>query len=188
MRHTSVLVVGAMVLVAHVGRTQQIPVTVAAAEAEAASVPRDATPAMLPAAYHSRSFVGSIDRRCVQAVPDTVWPPSLRSGEMILRGYYGLRAGKPGKKMLWMPLHDPGRNPVTLIIRGARLDHPSDTLRQTHATEQGPARQMGRPDSFGFPTTLVFPTSGQWLVVANDNHDWGCFILDVAGSAKGASH
>lgn len=178
----------AMLLVARVGRTQQIPQTVATAEAEAATIAHDPAPVLLPAAYLSRSFVGSVERRCVRPVRDAAWPPSLRSGEMILRGYVGLRAGKTGNKMLWMPLHDPGRNPVTLIIRGARLDHPSDTLRQTIATERGPARQVGHPNSFGFPSTVIFPTSGPWLVVANDNHDWGCFILDVADSVMRAPH
>jgi len=186
MRHGSVLFVTGIVLVAHGGRAQPIPVTVATAQAEAAAFPHDPTPVMLPAAYLPRSFVGSMDRRCIQPVRDPL-APSLRSGEMILRGHYGLRSGKTGNKMLWMPLHDPGRNPVTLTIRGARLDHPSDTLRETHTTERGPARQMGHPDSFGFPTTVVFPTPGQWLVVANDNHDWGCFILNVADSVKAAS-
>jgi hypothetical protein len=188
MRHASVLFVAAMLLVGHAGRAQQIPVTVAAAEAEAASFPHDPTPVVLPAAYVSRTFDGSVERRCVQPVTATSLPASLRSGEMILRGYAGPRAGQRGNKMLWMPLHDPGRNPTTLIIRGARFDHPSDTLRQMITTERGPARQVGHPNSFGFPSTVIFPTSGRWLVVANDNHDWGCFILDVADPVKDASH
>jgi hypothetical protein len=188
MRHVSVLCATAILLVAHVGEAQQIPLTVAAAEAEGAALPADPAPVMLPAAYLARSFAGSTERRCVQPVQDAGWPPSLRSGEMILGGYSSLRAGKRGNKMLWMPLHDPGRKPVGFSIRGARLDHPSDTLRQTIATERGPARQVGRPTSFGFPSTVMFPTSGRWLIVANDNHDWGCFILDVADRVKGASY
>jgi hypothetical protein len=187
MGHADVLGVAAMLLIAHVGRAQQIPATIGAAEAEAASLPRDPTPLVLPAAYLSGSFGGSLERRCVEATRTTSWPASLRSGEMIVRGYYGLRAGKTGNKMLWMPLHDPGRNPATLVIRGSRLDHPADTLRETIATRRGPARQAGRPSSFGFPSTVVFPVPGRWLVVADDNHDWGCFILDVADSVKDGS-
>jgi len=35
---------------------------------------------------------------------------------------------------------------------------------------------------------VIFPAPGRWLIIANDNHDWGCFILDVADSVKSASH
>ena len=185
MRHVSVLYTTAILLVANAGEAQQIPLTVAAAEAEGAALPGDPAPVILPAAYLFGSFSGSTERRCVQPVQDAGWPPSLRSGEMILRGYSRLRAGKPGNKMLWMPLHDPGRIPVEFILRGTRLDHPSDTLRQTIATERGPARQVGHPDSFGFPSAVMFPTPGRWLIVANANHDWGCFILDVADPGRG---
>jgi len=46
MRHGSVLFVTGIVLVAHVGRAQPIPVTVATAQAEAAAFPHDPTPVM----------------------------------------------------------------------------------------------------------------------------------------------
>ena len=82
--------------------------------------------------------------------------------------------------MLWMPLHDPGKSPATLVIRGVRMDQPSDTLRQTNTVDRGPAREVGHPDSFGFPTTMKFPNPGRWLVIASEGHDWGCFVLDVA--------
>lgn len=179
MRHASIPVVAAMLLVhtPRVGHAQQIPVTVAAAEAEGATLPRDPAPIVLPAAYHAGSFGGPRERRCVHpgdSLPDL----SVRSGEMVVRGEWGLFAGR-AKKMLWMPLHDPGRKPVSLSLRGVRLGHPSDTLRQTIDAPLGPARQVSNPNSFGFPSTVRFSEPGQWLVVAADDHDWGCFILDV---------
>ena len=180
MRHASITIVAAM-LFAHVGHAQQIPVTVAAAEAEGAAFPRDPAPTVLPAAYHPGSFGGLNERRCVHpgdSLPDL----SVRSGEMILRGAWGRVAGK-NDKLLWMPLHDPGRQPTTLSIRGIRLGHSSDTLRQTVAAPRGPAREGARFDSFGFPTLVRFSAPGQWLVVAADDHDWGCFILDIADPA-----
>jgi hypothetical protein len=182
-RYVGIPLLATMLFTARAGRAQQIPASVADAEAQGAAFPHDPVPAALPAAYHAESFGGSIERRCVQPVPDSVWRPSLRSGEMILRGYDGLQAGTRGNKMLWMPLHDPGNHPISLLIRGVRMGHPSDTLRQTIAGRV--ARQVRHSDSFGVPTTVRFPTAGQWLVVADDGddgHDWGCFVLDVAES------
>ena len=185
MRCASITFASAVLLaliVPQVSRAQQIPMTVAQAEAEGAAFPHDPAPVVLPAAYNA--FSGSAARRCVSsddASSATTWEESssLRSGEMILRGHYQT-SDKRGNKMLWMPLHDPGRQPVTLSIRGVRLGNPADTLRQTVELMRGPARQIGNPNSFGFPSIVVFPAAGRWLVVANDDHDWGCFLLDVA--------
>jgi hypothetical protein len=187
MRYVGIPLLAGMLFTAHAGHAQRIPATVVDAEAEGAAFPHDPVPAVLPAAYHARSFGGSIERRCVQSERDSLWAatPSLRSGEMIVRGYLGLQAGDRGNKMLWMPLHDPGNRPISLVIRGARVGHPSDTLRQTIAARRV-ARQMGHRDSFGMPTTVRFPAAGQWLVVADDGdgHDWGCFMLNVAEPAR----
>jgi hypothetical protein len=174
----------ALLLVAGVGRAQQIPKSIAEAEAEGAALPRDPAPAILPAGY--TAFFGSVERRCVSLadrVVVTSWraSTSMRSGEMILRGIEPT-GGEPGNKMLWMPLHDPENRPTTLLIRGVRLDHPSDTIRQS-APQQGVARQVGHPNSFGFPSTVEFPSAGRWLMVVNEGSDWGCFLLDVTDRA-----
>jgi hypothetical protein len=182
MRYVGIPFLAALLFTAPAGHAQQIPTTVADAEAEGSGFPHSPVPAVLPAAYHAQSFGGSTERRCVQPVHNAVWPPSLRSGEMILRGYQGLQAGTRGNKMLWMPLHDPGKRSISLLIRGVRVGHPSDTLRQVISARRV-ARQVDQHDSFGIPTTVRFPTAGQWLVVADDGddgHDWGCFVLNVA--------
>jgi hypothetical protein len=157
---------------------------VADAETEGATFPHDPAPAVLPAAY--RAFFGSVERRCVSGDEEklaTSWDAarSMRSGEIILRGH-SPEAGRLGNKMLWMPLHDPGKSPATLVIRGVRMDQPSDTLRQTIAVDRGPARSAD-PNEFGFPSTVEFPNPGRWLVIANEGHDWGCFVLNVAESS-----
>jgi hypothetical protein len=182
MRYVGIGLLAAMLFTARHGHAQRIAATVADAEAEGAAFPHDPVPAVLPAAYQPQSYDGSIERRCVRPVRNSVWPPSLRSGEMIVRGYEGLQAGRRGNKMLWMPLHDPGDHPVSLLIRGVRVGHPSDTLRQTIAAPRV-AREVGHYDSFGLPSTVRFPAAGQWVVVADDGdggHDWGCFVLNVA--------
>jgi hypothetical protein len=185
MRYAGIRIVVLTLLVARVSNAQQIRMTVADAEREGATFPRDPAPATPPAAY--KAFFGSVERRCVSGDEDTVatsWgaASSMRSGDMILRGH-SPHAGRLGNKMLWMPLHDPGRTAAMLTIRGVRMDQPSDTLRQTIAVERGPARELGHPDSFGFPSEVKFPDAGRWLVIANEGHDWGCFVLDVAQSS-----
>jgi hypothetical protein len=184
MRYACIHIVVVTLLVARVSNAQQIRITVADAETEGATVPHDPAPAALPAAY--KAFFGSVERRCVSGDDDTLatsWETanSMRSGEIILRGHHAI-TGQRGNKMLWMPLHDPGKSPATLVIRGVRMDQPSDTLRQTIAVDRGPARAAD-PNEFGFPTTVTFPNPGRWLVIANEGHDWGCFVLNVAESS-----
>jgi hypothetical protein len=181
MRYAGIPIVVVALVVARVSNAQQIRITVADAETEGAVFPHDPAPAVLPAAY--RAFFGSVERRCVSSAGDTLatsWEAisSLRSGDMIVRGY-NATADRRGNKMLWMPLHDPGKVPATLLIRGVRMDQRSDTLRQTIAVDRGPARSAD-PNEFGFPTTVVFPNPGRWLVIANEGHDWGCFVLNIS--------
>src|SRR3954469_2909777 len=163
MRHVAVPFLAAMLFTASAAHSQQIPASVADAEAEGAAFPRDPVPAVLPAAYQAGKFDGATERRCAEPVSHMLWPPSLRSGEIILRGYTGLEAGNEGNKMLWLPLHDPGQRMVPVSIRGVRLGRPSDTLRQTIGPT-GVARAVHRHDGFGFPSTVRFPAAGQWLV------------------------
>ena len=42
--------------------------------------------------------------------------------------------------------------------------------------------QVPTPDGerWQVPSTVFFPSAGQWLVVATAKDDWGCFVLDVA--------
>ncbi|HLJ18561.1 MAG TPA: hypothetical protein VKU84_00100 [Stellaceae bacterium] len=163
---------------ARVGHAQQIPVTIATAEAEGAAFHRDAVPATLPEMFDHRPFGGSSERRCVASVPDdSLAGGSLRSGEVIARthftGWWGLRADKQSK-IAWFPLHAPARHSLdpraSILIRAARLGDPGDTLRQTIS---GLTRG-------GFPSLVQLRAPGPWLVVATSGSDWGCFVLDVA--------
>ena len=176
----------------HVSRAQSIPLTVAAAEAEGAAFPHGAPPTVVQYMFGG-PFAGTSERRCTMSPPDdSIVGGSLRSGDIIIRsrltGYWGLHAGR-AHKILWMPLHGPADTSsrisfaewrkkavlhAPLLIRAVRVGHPADSMRQTRTGLTGGPRQ------FGFPSTVTFPTAGQWLVVARTDDDWGCFLLNVA--------
>ena len=170
-----------LVAFARLSVAQRMPVTITEAEKDGAVFPHDSLPAALQPAFAQPPFAGSsVERKCVASLSEA--PPSLgswRSGEFIIRTHFtgplGLRAGK-GSKVLWMPLHDPGVRREWVVIRAARLEHPSDSLRLTFP---GVARSISHTD-FGFPSIVTFPTAGRWLVVVTMDHDWGCFLLNVA--------
>ena len=169
---------------ASLSRAQRIPATIPQAEAEGAVFLHDAPPTSLQPAFAKPLFGGSsAERKCVASLSD-VPPPlgSWRSGEFIIRtqltGPWGLRAGKKSK-VLWMPLHDPGRRRDSVVIRAARLEHPSDSLRLVFP---GVAWSISHTE-FGFPSTVTLPAAGQWLVVVTMDHDWGCFLLNVSERA-----
>jgi len=167
----------AMALIARSVMAQAIPASVEAAEVEGASYPRAASPAYTPSVFTSE-FVGTTERKCF-AQPLNTTGGSLRSGEMILRtrltGRWGLRAGRESK-ILWQPLHNPFEYPDTLLIRAVRIDSPADSLRLSIPNW---GYSPGAKQESAFPSTVQFPTSGSWLVIATAGSDWGCFVLTV---------
>jgi len=166
---------------ARLSLAQGIPVTITQAEADGAVFLHDSPPAASQPPFVQPLLGGSsVERKCVASLSDVPLPlGSWRSGEFIIRtqfaGPWGLRAGK-GSKVLWMPLHDPGNRREWVVIRAARLEHPSDSLR---LRVPGVARSISHTE-FGFPSTVTFPAAGQWLAVVTMDHDWGCFLLNVA--------
>jgi len=129
MRRSVVSVLVGLLLAVRAGHAQQIPLTIATAEAEGAAFQRGAAPATLPEVFDHRPFGGTTDRRCVASVPDdSLAGGSLRSGELIMRthftGWWGLRADKQSK-IVWFPLHAPASHRVdptaSVLIRAARL-------------------------------------------------------------------
>jgi hypothetical protein len=163
---------------------QAIPVTVAAAEAEAISFPRSSATSASQAFFAEKPFVGTSDRKCVSmSTEDPHVSGSLRSGDMIARGLTNrsaFRAGVPDK-VLWVPRHTSGVRGTEFILRADRIGHPADSIRLTIRSIAGSSRM------YGYPSTVSFRSAGQWLVVATAGDDWGCFVLDVS-DAKGSIH
>jgi hypothetical protein len=160
----------------------RIPATVAAAEAEGASFPHGATPRIVDEVF-SHAFSGTAARTCVAPPRDSIAGGSLRSGEFIVRGrfsgYWGPKANRDGK-YLWAPLHNPYVYPAPggLLIRAARLGHPSDTVRVAEAHAAYSARR-DRFKEAAYPSLVRFPAAGEWLVIATSGKDWGCFLITV---------
>lgn len=177
MRHAVLPFLAGLLCVPRASRAQDIPRTVAAAEAEGAAFRREAAPTLVPAMFGGIPYEGSNDRRCVTRAPnDSVPSGSLRSGELIVRtgftGRWGLRADKPSK-VVWFPLDAPSGHVApgySLLIRAVHIGDPADTLRLTV-----PGETRG-----SFPSLVRFRAPGQWLVVATTGADWGCFVLTVA--------
>jgi hypothetical protein len=155
---------------------QAIAHTVASAEMEGRQLgPPDASaeqsgPLVSP-------FRGTAERRCV--VPpseDSLANHALRSGEIAARtrfsGPAGFRAGR-SQKVLWLPLHAVRGQRVPLLLRAARIGEPQDTVRKTIP---GSVYSHG---STGYPSAVLLPTAGEWVVVATAGRDWGCFLLHV---------
>lgn len=149
--------------------------TIAAAEAEGAAYPRGPARERLATVFVGRS-VGTTERKCVDGPTTKLAVSQIRSGDFVIGGQIGgWRTPLAGKasKIWWAPYHNPLDDSATLVVRGARLGHPGDTIRYKKS-DIGYA--MFKSDAF-FPSGLFLPRAGSWLLVATAGDDWGCFIL-----------
>jgi hypothetical protein len=177
----------ALLAVASAARAQTIPRTLSEAEAEGAQFARDAAGAA-QAGWAARPFRGTRERRCAgpSTADDSLQRGSLplRSGDLLIRAWFAVPLGfrvNERHKILWLPLHARTNDPTPLLIRAVRLGHPSDSLRLTVA-------KLARSRTeFGYPSTVSFPSLGEWLVVATAGADWGCFLFTVASSQSDQS-
>lgn len=172
----SAVILVAMLTLPNTARAQAIPPTIANAEAEGAGFGR-ADSATQAQSVFAGPFGGSADRRCARPLRVPLPGREWRSGDFIVRGGYayslGLQAGK-AHKILWMPLHGAALHGTPLLLRAVHVGHRTDSLRRSVAglAHAGP--------EYGYPSTVLFPNPGQWLVIATAGDDWGCFVLDVA--------
>lgn len=163
------------------------PRGVAEAEAEARDHPRRTPAQDLPPPF--QRAVGEADRRCVVVEP---YPTSdllhgelspraqpgagLRSGEFVagpLAAYADAWRRDPRTtKLWWVPLHTSGLHALTL--RAVLLDDPSITRTFTSTI-------LARSDDVLFyPSTLLLPASGRWMLIATAGSNWGCFVMTLA--------
>jgi len=179
---SAVLHVAILASLANVVSAQAIPATIAEAEAEGTRFAH-ADPA-IPAqsVFAGANFGGSGDRRCVRAIPGASMPSgSVRSGDFIVRAGFSpqFEAGKD-HKVLWIPLHGAALHGTPLLVRAARMGHPADSVRFSFAGLSRGGEVTG--PTYGYPSEVLIPNAGQWLVLATAKDDWGCFVLDVAAA------
>jgi hypothetical protein len=159
---------------------QTMRATIAEAEAEGTGFAR-ADPALsAQSLFTGAPLGGSGDRRCVRAISGASLPSgSLRSGDFMIRaGFsYQFEAGKD-HKILWIPLHGAALHGTPLVLRAVRIGHPADSVRFSSAGLVHGEEATG--PTYGYPSEVLFPNAGQWLVLATAKDDWGCFVLDVA--------
>ena len=171
MRQAVVGVVIALLATHRVAIAQAIPQSIAQAESEATAFQHaSASP---QAAFPASEAGGSTERRCMSAT-DRGARLSLRSGDIIVRGPLTANAGE-GQKFLWIPLHAGRDARSPLALRAIRVGHPADSLRlSVHGPVHG-ASPSG--PLYGYASLVMFPSAGQWMVVATAGEDWGCFLV-----------
>jgi hypothetical protein len=170
---------------------KRLPVreTVAAAETEGAAYPRGPAREHDPVVFAGNP-IGTPERKCTSGPSTDVaagksagfdfsyTPVGIRSGDFVIGGQIG--AGTPPgagrqSKIWWAPYHNPHEHFTPLVVRGARLGHPGDTIRYMQPNHAWPGRGP-ETDAF-FPSGIELPRPGRWLLIATAGDDWGCFIL-----------
>ena len=157
-----------------------IPATIQQAEHEGAIFPRGDTQTPPPPGFDTEKTIGTADRRCVE-ITERVSTVRGRSGEFVVSGEIGALMVAQEGKVYWTPFHDPASANATLLVRGARLDHPGITSRFVSTNYAFPATAKGsviRDHAF-YPSSFSLPSPGRWLLVATSGDDWGCFIVNV---------
>lgn len=133
--------------------------------------------------------IGSAARKCVAVPPggvvirrDTgVWVPTayMRSGDFRMSGGRAMTSGQ-GQKLPWTPAWpSPG---MELMIRAQRLTEPRQAFHTVvkDVLWEDSADGALRPWESSFPTRIVFPAPGRWVVVGTSGNNWGCLVYTVA--------
>lgn len=122
----------------------------------------------------TRELVGTPRRECVAA--PTRQGVVVQSGEMLMGGHFSFPLYNGGaKKIWWHPLS--AETPAEIRVVAQRLDDPSQIVEwgSSHPTV---ASGMPRtPENLFFPGGLIFPSVGEWVVVATSGASWGCLIV-----------
>lgn len=136
--------------------------------------------------------IGSSERRCVAVPPGGVmthwdgriWVPTayMRSGDFMVSGGRAMIHGE-GQKLPWTPAW-PSRS-MELLIRARRLSEPTEAptkafaVTVTDVINTAANGEEPRPWEASFPTRIVFPSAGTWVVVGTSARNWGCLVYTV---------
>jgi hypothetical protein len=147
------------------------PRTVEAAEAEGAKWPRNPPQAERP---NWADAFGPRERRCVRAADHV----TIRSGDFVAGPFQDrvvmmVYAGKLHWKIWWVPNQMPPLNGAAMTMRATKLDQPERTVTEHF----GNIANEHSAEPF-FPTFILFPEKGLWLVVVTAGNNWGCFIVE----------
>lgn len=168
-------------------RLATLPATTAAAEAEGRGHPRSRPPHEPDGAFQRAA--GTAARACVEVEPllapddDSTLPASdqrgsaghgIRSGEFVAGPFGGYKqnwARDPRDgKLWWVPLHREAMPGLT--VRAILLDDPA--IRRTFTLT--PAAGADGPF---YPSGVVLPEPGRWMLLATAGPDWGCFVMTI---------
>jgi hypothetical protein len=167
-----------------------LPQSIEEAEAEARTHPQAAPPSNPATPF--KAAPGTAERACVDTgryyTPagdlSALDPPpatgastgsGLRSGEFVAGSfatYIEEWRRDPGfGKLWWFPLHT--REMPGLTIRAILLDDPDVTR-----VYSAPYPAFNSTGTF-YPSSVVLPVVGRWMLIATAGPDWGCFVLQL---------
>jgi len=131
-----------------------------------------------------RPVPGTSERRCVDTAGSDA--PGVRSGE-IVAGNFGMYATlwKQGvSKIWWQPQFLPDLDargwpgPMTLRVSADRLDAIAPSVSAVPSYSNWARGIVPSGDGpFFFPSGVMLPDPGKWLLVARGGMNWGCFVL-----------
>lgn len=164
-----------------------LPATTAAAEAEGRDYPQSHPPQEPDGAFQRAA--GTAARDCVEVEPllasdaDSTLPASdqrgsaghgIRSGEFVAGPFGGYKqnwARDPRDgKLWWVPLHRDAMPGLT--VRAVLLDDPAIGRAFTLTPAAG-------ADGPFYPSGVVLPAPGRWLLLATAGPNWGCFVMTL---------
>lgn len=147
---------------------------VAAAEAHGVAFQRPDS--VRPRPDSTLELVGTSRRECVAA--PTRQGGIVRSGEMLMGGHFGFPLHNGGaKKIWWHPLS--AETPAEIRVVAQKRDDPSQII-EWGSNQPTVASGMPRtPENLFFPGGLIFPSVGEWVVVATSGASWACLIVDA---------
>lgn len=155
-----------------------VPHSIAAAEAEAARHPQAPPPPAIGLAFQDAPGTGARNCVDVERQRPTSAQNGVRSGEFVAGPfviYANMWRQNPenARKLWWVPLHT-GKVP-SLTVRAVALD--DLTVQRTFvATTVG---YSDRREAF-YPSEVVLPVVGRWMLIATAGPNWGCFIVTLA--------
>lgn len=159
--------------------TTTVPHSIAAAEAEAARHPQAPPPPAIRLAFQDAPGTGA--RNCVDverqrpiSAQDGVRSGEFLAGPFVIYADMWRQDPEHASKLWWIPLHT-GKMPG-LTVRAVLLDDP--TVQRVFT-----AAIVGYSDRGGeafYPSEVVLPVAGRWMLVATAGPDWGCFIVTLA--------
>jgi hypothetical protein len=155
-----------------------VPHSIASASAEAARHPQAPPPRAIGLAFQDAPGTGArscvdVERQRPASAQDGVRSGEFLAGPFVIYADMWRQNPENASKLWWVPLHT-GTMPG-LTVRAVLLDDP--TVQRVFTAAIVGHNDRGR-EAF-YPSGVVLPSAGRWMLVATAGPDWGCFIVTL---------